>query len=280
MGQDEMLALIVKATPDFEPDTKQSYSNSGYFLLGLILEKITGKSYAEALEERITSKIGLKDTYLATGNIDVNKNEALTYIHFGGDWKPVTETHPTLLFSAGAIVSTPGDMAKFIQALFEGKLVSRETLDQMKTMRDGVGFGMVTFTFAGKTFYGHGGAADNYGAWLAYEPEEKLAVAYTTNAKIYPVDNIVSGVVDIYYHRPFQIPALGIDRGQPGRAGPVRRSLFRPGAPAKARLPETARLFSFNRRASHPGSPSKRRPRINSRSRVRQSLPSTPRKTR
>jgi len=67
---------------------------------------------------------------------------------------------------------------------------------------------MVTFTFAGKTFYGHTGGADNYGAWLAYEPEEKLAVAYTTNAKIYPVVNIVSGVVDSYYHRPFQIPAL------------------------------------------------------------------------
>jgi D-alanyl-D-alanine carboxypeptidase len=209
MRKDEMLALIIKATPNFEPDTKQSYSNSGYFLLGLILEKITGKSYAEALEERIASKIGLKDTYLTTGNIDVNKNEALTYTHFGGgDWKPVTETHPTVLFSAGAIVSTPGDMAKFIQALFEGKLVSRETLDQMKTMRDGVGFGMITFKLAGKTFYGHGGAADNYGAWLAYEPEEKLAVAYTTNAKMYPVENIVRGVVDIYYHRPFQIPPL------------------------------------------------------------------------
>ena len=74
--KDEMLALIVKGTPDFEPDTKHSYSNSGYFLLGLIVEKLTGKSYEEALEERITSKIGLKDTYIATGNIDVNKNES------------------------------------------------------------------------------------------------------------------------------------------------------------------------------------------------------------
>ena len=78
----------------------------------------------------------------------------------------------------------------------------------MKTMRDGDGLGMEPFTFAGKTFYGHTGGGDNYGAWLAYLPEEKLAVAYTTNAKIYPVDNIVRGVVDIYYNKPFQIPAL------------------------------------------------------------------------
>ena len=69
-------------------------------------------------------------------------------------------------------------MAKFIQALFEGKLVSKESLNQMKTIRDSEGFGMATFTFAGKTFYGHTGGADNYGAWLAYEPEEKLAIAY------------------------------------------------------------------------------------------------------
>jgi CubicO group peptidase (beta-lactamase class C family) len=209
MTKDEHLALIVKATPDFEPDTKPLYSNSGYFLLGLIIEKLTGKSYEAALQEKIVTKIGLKDTYTATGNIDVNKNESLTYFIIpGGDWKQVPETHPSILFSAGAIVSTPNDLAKFIQALFNGKIVSKESLDQMKTMRDGEGLGMVTFAFAGKTFYGHTGGADNYGAWLAYEPDEKIAVAYTTNAKVYPVKDIVSGVIDIYYNKPFQIPAL------------------------------------------------------------------------
>jgi CubicO group peptidase (beta-lactamase class C family) len=78
----------------------------------------------------------------------------------------------------------------------------------MKTIRDGEGSGMEPFTFAGKTFYGHTGGADNYGAWLAYLPEEKLAVAYTTNAKVYPVRDIVSGVMDIYYNEPFQIPTF------------------------------------------------------------------------
>jgi CubicO group peptidase (beta-lactamase class C family) len=245
MSKDEHLALIVKATPDFEPDTKYQYSNSGYFILGLILEKVTGKPYDKALEERIASKIGLKDTYLTTGNIDANKNEALTYIHFGGDWKPVSETHPTLLFSAGAIVSTPADLAKFIQALFEGKLISKETLNQMKTIRDSEGFGMGTFTFAGKTFYGHTGGADNYGAWLAYEPEEKLAVAYTTNAKIYPVKNIVSGVIDIYYHRPFQIPALESIAVNPELLDKYVGIYSTPGAPAKAAVTREGSTLFF-----------------------------------
>lgn len=207
--RDEILALIVKSTPDFVPGERLSYSNSGYQLLGLILEKVTGKAYGEALRTRIASKIGLADTYIAAGNIDVRKNEALTYMNLGGDWKQMPETHPSLLFSAGAIVSTPNDLAKFIRALFDGKIVSKESLALMKTIRDGDGFGMMEpFMFAGKTFYGHTGGADNYGAWLAYLPEEKLAVAYTTNAKVYPVKNIVSGVVDIYYNKPFQIPAL------------------------------------------------------------------------
>lgn len=206
--KEEILALIVKAPPDFEPDTKHGYSNSGYFVLGLILEKVTGKSYAAALEERITSKIGLKDTYTATGSIDVNQHESLTYIHTGSEWKQIPETHPSILFGAGAIVSTPNDLARFIQALFDRKLISGESLNRMKTMRDGEGLGMEPHTFAGKTFYGHAGGGDNYGSWLSYLPEEKLAVAYMTNAKVHPVPDIVRGVMDIYYHRPFQIPTF------------------------------------------------------------------------
>ncbi len=209
ISKDELLGLVAKGVPDFEPDAKQSYSNSGYAVLGLIIEKVTGKSYEESLEKRITSKVGLKDTYASTVNIDVSKNEALTYMSLNGEWKPVAETHPTNLFGGGSIVSTPTDLARFIAALFGGRVVSAESLKFMRTIRDGDQFGMMEpFTFAGKTFYGHTGGADNYGAWLAYLPEENLAVAYTTNAKVYPVKDIVSGAVDIYYGRSFQIPSF------------------------------------------------------------------------
>lgn len=208
VSKETLLTIIAKGKPDFEPDAKHSYSNSGYVLLGLIIEKLTGKSYEENLRTRITGKLGLKDTYFATGNVDVSKNEALGYLNVGGEWKPVSETHPSILFSAGAIVSTPSNLAKFIGALFDGKVISAENLVLMKTMRDGDGMGMEPFTFAGKTFYGHTGGGDNYGAWLAYMPEEKLALAYTTNAKVYPVKNIMNGVADIYYGKPFLIPSF------------------------------------------------------------------------
>lgn len=204
LSREEMLALIVNEAPEFEPDTRQSYSNSGYFILGLVVEKVTGKSYADALQERITARIGLHDTYLVAERIDVSKRESLTYWRLGDEWKPGRETHPVIF----EIVSTPSDMARFVAALFERKLISQPSLDKMTTIRDGEGLGIVTFEFAGRKFYGNTGGGDNYGTWLAYQPEEKLAISYATNAKVYPVAKIISGVADIYFQRPFQIPAL------------------------------------------------------------------------
>jgi len=103
----------------------------------------------------------------------------------------------------------------------------------------------VTFTFAGKTFYGHTGGADNYGAWLAYEPEEKLAVAYASNAKIYPVENIVRGVIDIYYNKPFAIPALESIAVSPDVLNRYVGVYSSPGAPAKATITRDGSTLFF-----------------------------------
>jgi len=205
--KDEVVARIAQGQPDFEPDAMHRYSNAGYVLLGYVVEKAGGKPYAEALKERISSKIGLKNTYLGVGSTDASRNESFSYAYFGA-WKEQAELDFSVPGGAGSILSTPTDMTKFIQALFDLKLVSQDSFNQMKTLKDGEGMGMEPFTFAGRTLYGHTGGSGSSGAWLAYYPEERLAFAYTTNAKIYPVSNIVSGVFDIYWNRPFQIPAL------------------------------------------------------------------------
>lgn len=136
--KEEIVALIAKGKPDFEPGTRHVYSNSGYAILGLIIEKVSGQSYADALKARITSRLGLNDTYVATGNIDADKHESLTY-RYAGEWKSVPETHPSNLFGGGSIVSTPADMARFIQSLFDGKLISRESLTLLRTIKEGEG---------------------------------------------------------------------------------------------------------------------------------------------
>lgn len=84
--KEEMLAIISKTSSDFEPGTQFAYSNSGYFVLGYLVEKLGGDSYEKAMQKRITSKIGLKDTYVAIEGINSSKNESFSYTRLA-DWK-------------------------------------------------------------------------------------------------------------------------------------------------------------------------------------------------
>ena len=220
--QDEIVTRIAQGKPNFEPDTQHSYANTGYIVLGFIVEKIDGKSYRDALRDRITSTLGLRNTYAGTGNTDSGRNEALSYRYIGG-WRQSEELDFSVVAGAGGIVSTTADMAAFIQGLFDLKLISKESLTQMQTMRDGEGMGLERHPFAGKTCYGHTGGSGSSGAWLTHCPEEKLTLAYATNAKIYPVRNIVNGVFDVYWNRPFEVPGPRCVQREPGCVGPVRR---------------------------------------------------------
>jgi D-alanyl-D-alanine carboxypeptidase len=205
---DEVIARIAQGQAKFEPDANHQYSNTGYILLGRIVEKAGGKPYQDALTERITSKIGLKDTYyMRVGTTDAAKNESVSYRYLDG-WKEANELDFSVPGPAGSILSTPTDMTKFIHALFDLKLVSKSSLTFMMTMRDGEGMGLEPHSFAGKTCYGHTGGSGSSGAWLTYCPEDKLALAYATNMKIYPVKDIVTGIFDISTNRPFEIPTF------------------------------------------------------------------------
>ena len=205
---DEVLSRIAAGKPDFEPDTKTQYSNAGYYLLGRIVEKAGGKPYPDALADRITSKIGLANTYsVGRGGTDAAKNEALSYGYRDG-YQAAREIDFSITPGAGSILSTPTDMARFIQAVFDLKLVSSNSLKMMTTLRDDEGMGLIAFTFAGRSCFGNTGGSFSTGAWLTYCPDEKLTLAYATNMKIYPVAKIVSGIFDIYWNRPFEIPTF------------------------------------------------------------------------
>ena len=201
--KDSMLAGIAQGKPEFEPGEKYAYSNAGYFILGNILEKAGKQPYEKALQQRVLSKIGLKDTYSATADIDLNKNESFSFKYYT-DWKQEPVTHHSFLFGSGFIISTAADLAKFIEALFGGKLISKQNLDQMIRLKSG----MDSFTYNEKTFYGHTGGIDGFGTWLAYQPEEKLTFSYATNGKVYAVGKILDHISDSYYNKPFDIPSF------------------------------------------------------------------------
>jgi len=203
---DEMLAVISKYKVDFQPDEKFSYSNSNYVVLGYVIEKIEGKPYSEILKNRITSRIGLKNTYYG-GKTDTKNNECYSY-KWVKDWALQPETDMSIPGGAGSVVSTPEDLTKFIEALFTLKLISEKSLTQMKTMRDGYGMGMFQMPFYSKKVFGHNGGIDGFASVLVYFPEDSLAVSYITNGLVYSVNEILIGVLSIYFNREYSLPVF------------------------------------------------------------------------
>ncbi len=207
--QKEMLAIITKGKSDFEPDSKASYSNSNFVVLGYIIEKVCNKKYTDVLKERITSKVNLSDTYYG-GKTSHANNECFSF-QYVTNWKQVPETDMTdmsIPHGAGAIVSTPTDLTTFLYALFKNKLVSQSSLDKMKTLTDGYGMGMFQFPFYTKKGFGHTGGIDGFSSVAAYFPDDSTSVAYCTNGVVYPMNDILIAVLSIYYNKPYQIPSF------------------------------------------------------------------------
>jgi D-alanyl-D-alanine carboxypeptidase len=204
--QDEMIRIIEASKPEFDPDTKTAYSNSNFVLLGYIVENISKKPYNEVLQGGICKKADLKDTYYG-GKTNVNAGECYSF-RFEDGWKIQPETDMSIPHGAGAILSTPSDLVKFITALFHGKLVSAISLNQMKTITDGLGMGVQQFPYEDRVIYGHGGAIDGFNSLLGYFPDDSLAISYCSNGTVYSVNDILLGALSIYYNKPYSLPVF------------------------------------------------------------------------
>ncbi len=131
---EELIQLVADfGRSDFEPaaEGKWKYSNTGYMLLGRIIEKATGKSYEENLKARIFEPLGLKQTYLQTGQPAAG---ALPQAYYKAPFAFTTgEWNASQGWAAGAVVSTPDEFALFLKALFTGKFFMQPgTLDLMQ----------------------------------------------------------------------------------------------------------------------------------------------------
>lgn len=203
---DEMIAIISKNKVDFEPNEKAAYSNSNYVVLGYIIEKLTKQPYSKNLSQRITSKIGLLNTGFG-GKANIENNDCYSY-NWLNRWEQLPETDMSIPGGAGSVVSTPTDLTRFIEALFSLKLISQSSLDKMKTMTDGYGMGMFKIPFYNKQGYGHNGGIDGFGSNVCYFPDDSLAIAYCTNGQVYPLNDILIGVLSIYFNRDYKIPTF------------------------------------------------------------------------
>lgn len=201
----DLLKLFSTQKPVFEAGSKNEYSNTNYVLLGFVIEKITNKSYGENLKIRIVDKLRLQHTSVG-GKIKPEQNEARSYL-FTGEWQEQPETDMSIPGGAGAIISTPTDLALFIESLFAGKLVSKDHLEKMKTQINGFGSGMFRFPFDSKIFFGHSGGIDGFSSMLGYNIEDSIAVSAIMNGNNgYTTNELLIGLLSIFYDKPFRIP--------------------------------------------------------------------------
>lgn len=200
----DLVDIIAAYPSSFEPDSKGEYSNSNYVLLSFIAEDILKKDFATILAEEITVPCKLNNTYYG-GAIGNKSNEAQSY-HYTGEWVQTTETDMSVPMGAGAVVSTPSDLNKFLYCLFNGKVVSEASLKEMMTLEDNYGAGLFSVPYNDKKAYGHTGGIDGFQSNSFYFPDEKISVTYLSNGVAIPLNNILVGVLKIYFGDEYELP--------------------------------------------------------------------------
>ncbi|KXY42944.1 MULTISPECIES: serine hydrolase domain-containing protein [Bacillus] len=170
---EELVKMGISMPPDFAPGKSWSYSNTGYVLLGILIEKVTGNSYAEEIENRIIEPLELSNTFLP-GNSSVipGTKHARGYIQLDGASEPkdVTYYNPSMGSSAGDMISTADDLNKFFTYLLGGKLLKEQQLKQMlTTVPTGTdelgdsGLGIFKMKLSnGVSIWGHGGSIPGF----------------------------------------------------------------------------------------------------------------------
>src|SRR5437764_860742 len=166
---------------DFQPGEKWDYSNSGYVLLGYLLEKISGQTYKEFIQENIFKPLGMNDSgYDSNSAIIPHRASGYTPTPNG----PVNAGYidMSIPFSAGALYSTTADLWRWEQGLFGGKVLTPASLKKMTTpFKNDYAYGLAVRTAHGYTVIEHGGGIEGFNTQLAYDPDRKLAVIVLGN---------------------------------------------------------------------------------------------------
>lgn len=189
----QMIGLVRDKPLDFRPGANWSYSNTGYILLGMIVEKVSGQSYADFLKANIFEPLGMKDSgYDRAG--DILKQRASGYQIIHGQVANADFIDMSVPFSAGGIYSTVEDMYRWNEALAEeGKLLSAESLKQMFTeypeaAHEGqhYGYGIVISRLKfGKLLYYHGGGIEGFSSSIQRYPNDRVCIVVLSNLDSY-----------------------------------------------------------------------------------------------
>ena len=175
-----------------------------YYLISF--KEYTKKITTQLLNEQIIKPTGLKNTHFGR-KADIKDNDCYSY-SFKGNWVKEPETDLSIAMGAGAIVSTPGDLTKFADALFNGKLVSPGDLKLMETLKDNYGMGLFKIPFYDKSGYGHNGGIDGFTSVMYHFADSNVSIAMTSNGTNFDNNQISIALLSAVYNKSYEIPTF------------------------------------------------------------------------
>lgn len=196
----DMIAMWADLPYDFAPGERFQYNNSGYYLLGVIIESVTGQEYGDYLQEQFFEPLGLTRTRNGS-NLDIVKNRAQGYQVIDDELKndaPIFMGKPG---AAGAIEASAGDLVRWQRALLAGKVVQPDSYEEMTTpfmlndaSETGYGFGLFMDEFEGYRRVQHGGGINGFNSILLYVPEMDLSVAVISNSESFRAASVAEAI--------------------------------------------------------------------------------------
>lgn len=182
---------------NFAPGTQWEYSNSNYMLLGMILEKVTGRRYVDLLQERILAPLGMKDSGLDDDDL-ILPERAEGYQPGSKGIVPVRSQSMSVAWSTGAMYSTTRDLLRWEQGLFGGKVLSALSLKQMTTATKGnYGCGVFVSRKDDMEVVEHGGSIEGFNSYMIYVPARNIAVIALSNVSGDAPDKMAVKLLDV-----------------------------------------------------------------------------------
>jgi D-alanyl-D-alanine carboxypeptidase len=199
----ELVAKIAAEPLAFAPGSRWSYCNSGYYLLGLVIEKVSGQSYADYLKQHVLAPAGLADTAYCPPQQDYPR-AAHGYRVDDARMAPAAAVDMAHPYAAGSLCSTAPDLVAWMQALAHGKIVDAAAWKQMITpvvLANGkaypYGFGFFLGELGGHTRIGHGGGINGFVSALAYYPADELYVAVLVDTESALADELAGSIARV-----------------------------------------------------------------------------------
>lgn len=199
---------FLKKTPlDFLPGTDWKYSNTGYYLLGFIIQKVTGLSYTEAVEKFIFEPLQMKQSGFNYKNlIDSNKSTGYQYT-YNDTYKEAPLYDEKELFSAGGMYSTVGDLYKFHLGMQANKIISQDIAKKAYTpFKKNYGYGWFVDSTYGYRIISHSGGASGFRSYLIRNVENDICIVLLCNSENSDVAAIKNKILAILLGRPYHLP--------------------------------------------------------------------------